>query len=112
MQRRRATVSIGVVLLLGAVMLNGCGPSSESRIAYWPNGEARFKENYYTGPNGQPILHGLMFNWDETGSIQQVGVWKDGVPWDGVCWIPAAGEGGTFKQYDKGTFVKNVEGKR
>lgn len=108
MQRRATTASIGAVLLLGAVILSGCGPSTEARFEYWPNGEARLKENYYTGPAGQRVLHGLTFNWDESGKIRQVGVWKDGVPWDGVCWIPAEG---TFKRYDKGTFVENVPGK-
>jgi len=116
MRRQTMAAGMGVALLVGALVLSGCGPSTQARIDYWPTGHVRVKESYYEGPSGQRVLHGLTFYWDENGKIKQVGAWRDGKPWDGVCWVPAAGDAGsagglgTFKRYKKGVFVENVEG--
>ena len=106
-----------MVLLFGAVMLSGCGPTIHSRMDTWPNGEPRAKESYYLDSSGRMVLHGQTHYWDNNGKPVQVGTWRDGKPWNGVCWVPAVGDAGswgglgTFKRYKEGKFVENVEGK-
>jgi hypothetical protein len=116
-QLRTTAMRTGVALLLGTVMLNGCGPTTRTRMDHWPNGAVRAKESFYIGRSGRMVLHGPTTYWDENGKLQQVGTWRDGKPWDGVCWVPLPGDAGsigglgTFKRYKKGTFVENVEGR-
>ena len=57
------------------------------------------------------IQDGTDTRYDETGTIVEQGEWKDGKPWNGRCWIPEAGDAGSwgglgkFRTVKKGIFI-------
>jgi hypothetical protein len=114
--RRRAKAAILFVLAM-CVVVGGCGPTVHTRTASWPNGTMRAKETYYVNSEGWKKMHGVSTYWDERGAVVAEGTWKDGMPMDGVCWIPAAGDAGSvgglghFERYKDGKALKEVAGR-
>ena len=112
----RLTTSRIVLILAMGFLLNGCGPTIQTRTAAWPNGLPRAKESYYVSPKGYRIMHGPSTYWDDRGSVVAAGTWQHGKPMDGVCWIPAAGDAGSiggighFEQYKDGKPLGKVPG--
>jgi hypothetical protein len=73
-------------------------------------------ESYYVDSSGREVLHGVSTYWDSQGVKFAEGTWKDGRPLDGVCWIPAAGDAGSwaglghFERYKNGYSKGTVPG--
>jgi hypothetical protein len=108
---------IGLLILAAWVLCAaGCGPTIETRTAAWPNGQLRAKETYYLNSSGARVMHGVSTYWDERGSVVAEGTWQDGKPMEGVCWIPAAGDAGSwgglghFEKFKGGKSLGKVPG--
>ena len=115
---RMANAGISAALLAGAVLLGGCGRTVYTRTATWPDGKLRASESYYLDSSGRRVLHGPSTHWDAEATEVAAGHWRHGKAWDGVCWIPAAGDAGSwgglggFRRYEHGKFIEDVEGRR
>jgi len=95
----------------------GCHPSANTRTATWPNSQLRAKETYYMDSSGTRVFHGVSTYWDAEGALVAEGVWRHGKAWEGVCWIPVAGDAGSvgglgcFERYRMGKSVGKVPGR-
>ena len=113
MARQLSASSLALVLCLA---LAGCGPEIHTRTVTWPNGKTALEEHYYLDrdPWGDRALHGTVTYWRQDGTVFAQGEWRDGKPWSGVCWIPAAGDAGSagcgrYRRYRNGEFVELVQ---
>ncbi|HYF49728.1 MAG TPA: hypothetical protein VEJ63_10000 [Planctomycetota bacterium] len=69
-------------------------------IRQHPNGQTAHRVTYKAmrgeiplfGPNRK---HGTETKYDEDGNILETGEWWNGRPWNGRCFIPAAGDAGS-----------------
>ncbi len=113
----RSRQLVPCLLLLACVLCaTGCRPNTKTRTATWPNGQLRAKETYYMDSSGARVMHGVSTYWDAQGSVVAEGTWEHGKPWDGVCWIPVAGDAGSwgglgrFERYKRGKSLGKVPG--
>ncbi|MBE7463685.1 MAG: hypothetical protein HS116_09290 [Planctomycetes bacterium] len=61
-------------------------------VTQWHSSGA--KEQFGTFRGGKK--HGIWTVWNKDGSIQHQGEWKDGLPWEGECGVPLAGDAGSW----------------
>ncbi len=85
-----------MVFLAGLIALPGCGHSVRTQTFNWPDGGPRLRQSYYVDSKGYEKLHGSSTYWDQHGTVIAEGVWRDGSPWNGRCWIPAVGDAGSW----------------
>jgi len=63
-------------------------------------------------------MHGGSIYQDANGAVVAEGRWRHGKPWDGVCWVPTAGDAGSwgglgrFERREDGRFVESLPGRR
>jgi len=96
MTRATRAMLIWASILAGIALLAGCGPSIRTDTYNRPDGTPRLRQSYYVDSKGFERLHGLAKYWDEHGAVVAEGTWRDGKPWEGRCWIPAAGDAGSW----------------
>ena len=100
-----------VGVLLSAVVLTGCR-SVHTSTRSWRDGSPCRQYSFYSSDDGYEIRHGTETFWNKNGQIIAQGVWKEGKPFDGICWLAAAGDAGSagglghFEEWDDGVFVR------
>ncbi len=73
------------------------------------------KDELFENP---PLKHGTWKSWKEDGKILAEGVWKNGKPWDGICFVPLSGDAGSamgleqFNRYRWGVLIEEKVIKR
>ena len=113
-----------LVLPLAALMgVSACERELSTRNyeLLYPDSSGRFLvlESYYTASSVfEAVKHGPSTYTDKaTGTTVGHCIWRDNAPFEGICWIPTAGDAGSwgglgaFEEYRKGQLIRRFSGR-